>query len=57
MLVSYAGVYTMVHGDIGHRYRLPIEPYLLIFGAFLLIEGLRGIAGQPRVKRDDQASV
>jgi len=28
---AFAAVYTLTHGDIGDRYRLPIDPLLILF--------------------------
>jgi len=36
LMFSYTATYTLVHGDIGHRYRLPIEPFLLVFASFFI---------------------
>jgi len=51
LIGSYALLYSLFHADVDNRFRLPLDPYLLMFAATVPVALWRAAGGVERLKR------
>jgi len=52
LVAGYAMLYALFHSDIDNRFRLPLDPYLLMFAATAPVALARLVVSKPSVRED-----